>query len=77
VTVKQQTSDEMALKALRLLREIGASREMMERVLGCNGLPQLEAMLDGQASESEALTIEAIATEVPGEMTELDDGGDD
>jgi hypothetical protein len=73
VTVKQQTSDELALKALRLMREIGATREMMERVLGCNGLPLLEAQLDGRAfaPESEPVTIEAIAAETP------DDDGDE
>ena len=65
VTVRQESSDELALKALRLLREIGASREMMERVLGCNGLPLLERQLDGQASkpESEPVTIEGEVLE--------------
>jgi hypothetical protein len=72
VTVKQQTSDEMALKALRLLREIGASREMMERVLGANGLPLLERQLDGQAPELEAVTIEGEVLEA-----EIDDGDDE
>ena len=66
VTVRQESSDEMALKALRLLREIGASREMMERVLGVNGLPLLEERLDGRAPapQSEPVTIEAITAEV-------------
>jgi hypothetical protein len=75
VTVKQQTSEEMALKALRLMREIGATREMMERVLGCNGLPLLEERLDGRASvpQSEPVTIEAIAAEVSDDDSDEDD----
>jgi len=71
VTVKQQTSEEMALKALRLMREIGATREMMEKVLGVNGLPLLEQQLDGQAF-TESVTIEGEVLEA-----EIDDGDDE
>jgi hypothetical protein len=72
VTVRQESADELALKALRLLREIGASRAMMEKVLGANGLPLLEERLDGRASNSKStVTIEAVPVEV------LDDSDDD
>jgi hypothetical protein len=57
VTVK---SGDNGLELLRRLRELGAPREMMERVLGVNGLPLLEERLDGngKAPEPEPVTIE-------------------
>jgi hypothetical protein len=64
VTVK--SDDEIGLKLLRWLRELGASREMMESVFGINGLPLLEEQLDGrQESEpDEPVTIESEVLEV-------------
>jgi phage terminase small subunit len=38
------SDDEMALRVLRWLREMGASREMLERSLGVNDLPRLEQL---------------------------------
>jgi hypothetical protein len=76
VTVRQESNEEMELKALRLLRELGATREMMERMLGPNtDLLRLEQQLDGRAS-GETVTLEATAVEVPGEVLETDDGDD-
>jgi hypothetical protein len=68
VTVK---SDEIGLKLLRQLRSWGAPRELMERVLGVNGLPMLEQRLDGgQESEPGPVTIE-------GEVLEAEPDDDD
>jgi hypothetical protein len=38
--------NEMGVLALRWLRELGASRAMLEEALGVNALPELEAQLD-------------------------------
>jgi hypothetical protein len=71
VTVK---SGDNGLELLRRLRELGAPREMMERVLGHNGLPLLEEQLDGngKASEPEPVTIEGEVV-----VAEPDDEDDD
>jgi hypothetical protein len=52
VNVTVKSSDELGLELLRRLRELGAPREMMERLLGHNGLLLFEERLDGgQKSE--------------------------
>jgi phage terminase small subunit len=73
VTVRQQTTDELGVKALRLMREIGATREMMERVLGCNGLPLLERMLDGVRAESKSAPVTIEGEVLEAESDDLDD----
>jgi hypothetical protein len=72
--VTVESSDQMALKALRLLREMGATRRMLEEALGSGDLPRLEELAagNGQMRESEPVTIEAEALEV-----ESDDDLDD
>jgi hypothetical protein len=65
--------NEMGVLALRWLRELGASRAMLEEALGVNALPELEAMLDGgQTPAPEPVTIEGEVLEA-----EPDDEEDD
>jgi hypothetical protein len=60
VNVTVKSSDEIGLELLRRLRELGAPREMMERLLGVNGLLLFEERLDGngKAPEPGPVTIE-------------------
>jgi hypothetical protein len=70
--------DEIGLELLRRLRKLGAPREMMERVLGINGLPMLEQRLDGaQESEPEPVTIEGEVLEAEPDDGDDGDNGDD
>jgi hypothetical protein len=74
VTVK---SDEIGLKLLRQLRSWGAPRELMERVLGVNGLPMLEQRLDGGQESEREPTIEGEVLEAAPDDDNGDDNDDD
>jgi hypothetical protein len=68
-----ESNDQMALKALRLLKAMGASRRMLEEALGSGDLPRLEQLAagNGQMRELAPVTIEGEA------LVEPDDDLDD
>ena|SRR6516165_890095 len=75
VNVTVKSDDQIGLELLRRLRELGAPRDMMERMLGINGLPLLEARLDaGEVPELEPVTIDG---EVVAQVEPDDDDGPD
>jgi hypothetical protein len=64
VDVVVRTGDQIGLHMLRRLRELGAPREMIEKMVGANMLPFLEERLDnGEAPESGPVTIEGEVLE--------------
>jgi hypothetical protein len=77
ITVREESPDVVAMKILRHLREHNIPREVVESMLGANGLPAIEAMLDGE-SKREPVTVDGEAVQVATEDSVLgEDAGED
>jgi hypothetical protein len=75
VNVTVRSGDQIGLGMLRRLRELGAPREMIEKMVGHNALPALEERLDsGEESEPTPESGPVIDGEVL--AVESDDGDD-
>jgi hypothetical protein len=75
VRVSIQSGDALALRMLARLRELDAPRGMLERLLGHNDLPRLEALLDSGGGNGKALESEPVPIE--GEVVDAEVDEDD
>jgi hypothetical protein len=69
ITVREESADVVAMKILRHMREHNIPREVVESMLGANGLPAIERMLDGE-SKREPVTIDGETVETVTRVTE-------